>query len=41
MKIIEAILKRPVIETILSHLGLDAQPPRRGRVGETGEAWVH
>ncbi|MBM3388567.1 MAG: hypothetical protein FJY26_03530 [Betaproteobacteria bacterium] len=39
LKIIAAILKRLVIDTILSHLGLDAQPPRVW-VGETGEAWV-
>ena len=41
LKIIAAILERPVIEKILSHLGLDPQPPPRGRVRETGEAWVH
>jgi hypothetical protein len=40
LKIIAAILERPVIEKILSHLGLDPQPPR-GRVSETGEAWAH
>jgi hypothetical protein len=41
LKIIAAILERPVIEKILSHLGLDPQPPPRGRVSETGEAWAH
>ena len=41
LKIIAAILERPVIEKILSHLGLDPQPPPWGRVRETGEAWVH
>jgi hypothetical protein len=30
LKIIAAILERPVIEKILSHLGLDPQPPPRG-----------
>jgi hypothetical protein len=29
--IIATILERPVIERILTHLGLDAQPPPRGR----------
>ena len=41
LKIIAAILERPVIEKILSHLGLDPQPPPRGWVSETGEAWAH
>jgi len=31
LKIIAAILERPVIEKILTHLGLDPQPPPRGR----------
>ena len=31
-EIIAAILERPVIERILTHLGLDPQPPPRGRV---------
>jgi hypothetical protein len=35
LKIIAAILKRPVIEKIMAHLGLDPQPPPRGRVRET------
>ncbi len=34
LKIIAAILKRPVIEKILTHLGLDPQPPPRGRARE-------
>ncbi|MCX8004014.1 MAG: hypothetical protein N2688_03505 [Burkholderiaceae bacterium] len=34
LKIIAAILERPVIEKILSHLGLDPQPPPRGRARE-------
>ena len=34
LKIIAAILERPVIEKILSHLGLAAQPPPKGRVRE-------
>jgi hypothetical protein len=29
-----AILERPVIEKILTHLGLDPQPPPRGRARE-------
>ena len=40
LKIIAAILERPVIEKILSHHSLDPQPPPRGRARETGEAWV-
>lgn len=31
LKIIAAILERPVIAKILSHLGLDPQPPPRVR----------
>jgi len=34
LKIIVAILERPVIEKILTHLGLDPQPPPRGRARE-------
>ena len=34
LKIIAAILERPVIEKILTHLGLDPQPPPRGRARE-------
>ena len=30
LKIIAAILERPVIDKILTHLGLDPQPPLRG-----------
>ncbi len=37
LKIIAAILERPVIEKILTHLGLDAQPPPRGRAREAGQ----
>jgi hypothetical protein len=33
---IAAILERPVIEKILTHLGLDAQPPPRGRARQAG-----
>ncbi len=36
-KIIAAILERPVIEKILTHLGLDPQPPPRGRAREAGQ----
>ena len=35
-KIIAAILERQVIEKILTHLGLDPQPPPRGRAREAG-----
>jgi hypothetical protein len=41
LKIIAAILERPVIEKILTHLGLDPQPPPRGRAREVGPAWGH
>ena len=34
LKIIAAILERPVIEKILAHLGLDPQPPPKGRARE-------
>ena len=37
LKIIAAILERPVIEKILEHLGLDPQPPPRGRAREAGQ----
>ena len=33
-KITAAILKRPVIETIFTPLGLDSKPPPMGRAGE-------
>ena len=33
----EAILEQPVIEKILTHLGLDPQPPPRGRAREAGQ----
>jgi hypothetical protein len=33
-KIIATILERPVIEKILTHLGLDPQPPPKGRARE-------
>jgi len=36
-KIIAAILERPVIEKILSHLGLDPRPPPRARAREAGQ----
>jgi hypothetical protein len=36
LKIIAAILERQVIEKILTHLGLDPQPPPRGRAREAG-----
>ena len=37
LKIIAAIVERPVIEKILTHLGLDPQPPPRGRACEAGQ----
>jgi hypothetical protein len=40
LKIIAAILERPVIEKILSHLGLDPQPPPRGRAREAGQGFT-
>ena len=36
LKIIAAILECPVIQKILSHLGLDSQPPPKGRAREAG-----
>jgi hypothetical protein len=40
LKIDATILERPVIEKILTHLGLDPQPPPRGRAREAGQAWA-
>jgi hypothetical protein len=37
LEIIAAILERPVIEKILSHLGLDPQPPPKARAREAGQ----
>ena len=37
LEIIAAILERPVIEKILTHLGLDPQPPPRGRARKAGQ----
>ena len=36
LKVIAAILERPVIDKILTHLGLDPQPPPKGRANEPG-----
>jgi hypothetical protein len=36
LRIIAAILERPVIGKILTHLGLDPQPPPKGRAREAG-----
>lgn len=36
-KIIAAILEQPVIEKILARLGLDPQPPPKGRAREAGQ----
>jgi len=41
LKIIAAILERPVIEKILTHLELDPQPPPRGRAREAGQGCSH
>ena len=41
LKIVAAIVERPAIEKILSHLGLDPQPPPKGRAREVGPAWAH
>jgi hypothetical protein len=40
LKIIAAILLRAAIEKILIHLGLDPQPPPRGRASEAGHAFA-
>ena len=40
LEIIAAILERPVIEKILGHLGLDPQPPPKGRAREAGLHFV-
>jgi hypothetical protein len=37
LKIIAAILERPVIEKMLTHLGLDAQPPPKCRARAAGQ----
>ncbi len=37
LKIIAAILERPVVEKILTQLGLDPQPPPNGRAREPGQ----
>jgi hypothetical protein len=36
LKIIAAILERPVVEKILTHLALEAQPPPEGLTGDPG-----
>lgn len=36
LKFLAAILERPVIDKILTHLGLDPQPPPKGRTREAG-----
>ena len=40
IKIIAAILERPVIEKILTHLGLDRQPPPRAPARQSVEHQV-
>jgi hypothetical protein len=37
LKIVAAIVERPVIEKILTHLGLDPQPPPKGRAREAAQ----
>ena len=37
LKIIAAILERSVIEKILAHLGLAAQPPPKGSARQAGQ----
>ena len=39
LKIIAAILERPVIEKILTYLGVDPQPPPRGRARAAGQGF--
>jgi hypothetical protein len=41
LKIIAAILERQVIEKVLTHLGLDPQPPPRWRAREIGQDLSH
>lgn len=36
LKIIAAFPERPIVEKVLTHLGLDAQPPPKGRAREVG-----
>jgi len=40
LEIIVAILERPLMEKILGPLGLDLQPPPRGRAREVCPAWA-
>jgi hypothetical protein len=40
LEIIAAILERPVIEQILSHLGLEPQPPPRGCACDAGQSFA-
>jgi len=37
LRIIAAILERPVVEKFLTHQGLDPQPPPKGRAREAGQ----
>jgi hypothetical protein len=41
LKIIAAILERPVIQKILHHLGLDPQPPPKGPARQPREPGPH
>jgi len=40
VKIVAAILERAAIEKILTHLGLDPQPPPRGKAREAGHEFA-
>ena len=40
LKTIAAILERPVIEKILTHLGLNPQPPPKGLAREPGQEFA-
>jgi hypothetical protein len=41
LEMIAAILERPVIQKILDHLGLEPQPPPKGRAHERREPGSH
>jgi hypothetical protein len=40
LKIVAALMERPVIEKILSHLGLAHQPPPKGGAREAGQEFA-
>jgi hypothetical protein len=37
---VESTLERPVVEKILTHLGLGPQPPPKGRAREAGQGFA-